>query len=751
MKVRRQKQESLLVIWVVSGLMLLGMSVLVSELWQLQVPRKRGFEEVFHNQSVRRVRLPAVRGKIYDTHEVCLADSVPNYCIAIYTEELRAPRSPVANTLELLHEVWARVGRPPDISYRDVQQHILLTSDEPLVAWKNLDDPSLARWRRRFEDWTAPEKGSRRRRAVAGLDLGKPVQGRSIVLQTSELKKRGTTTAANTLELVYKISERIGQPRAVTFQNIKDHIFARRPLPLLAWNHIDDKMMARWADSCSGLAGTDIFCMSDRYYPEGENLAHLIGFTRSADPIQEMGEGELADFDMRGIEGKKGLENLYNNLLEGEAGSRLVQIDVSGYHYRDLQTHLSQPGGDLQLTIDVNIQQFAKEALTMHLDTDPFKGEVKGAVVVLDPNNGDVLAMVSSPLFDPNRFMASSAYISQLRKNKKAPTFNRAVYGRYAPGSIFKPISALGVLRAHPEYADVHHDCPGYHMVGKRKMRCHAIHGEHLSLRQALEHSCNVFMFKMGLEHGYQPIYEMARDFGLGQVVGLFPDVEDFSGAVMTKGDTYGNLPEKAIGKAGLCNLSIGQGDLIVAPLQMAMVVATIANGGHLYRPRLIKKFKLAPDKPYQTNPTTKIRYIPIPTEALELVRGGMHDVIMSGNEAAKIVRVGDIVMAGKTGTAEYGPKELGKKNTWMISYAPFDAPRYAIAFIVEDGVYGGTTVAPRLHELYQKIFEYDGTLKQVAGSGEQGVSASHALLARNLHAPCSTPHAILHLQGGEE
>ena len=125
--------------------------------------QKSDFDEDFRNQSVRRVRLPAVRGKILDARGGVLADSVPDYCIAIYTEELRSPRSAVANTLELVHEIWARTGKAPDVDYHDIQRHIGLTPNQPLVAWKNLDPEAAAQWRRAFEEWTAPPKGSRRR------------------------------------------------------------------------------------------------------------------------------------------------------------------------------------------------------------------------------------------------------------------------------------------------------------------------------------------------------------------------------------------------------------------------------------------------------------------------------------------------------------------------------------------------------------------------------------------------------------
>lgn len=707
MKVRRQRKESLLLVWATAGLMLLGMGVLVSELWKLQVPRKSGFEAEFLQQSVRRVRLPAVRGKIFDANGACLADSVPNYCIAIFTEELRAPRSATANTLELLHEIWVRVGRPPDISYRDVRRHLELTPNAPLVAYKNLSDAELARWQAAFGRWSEKKK-------IPGLKNHEPLLGNSIVIETKELQKKGTTTAANTLELVYEISRRIGIPRAVTFQRIKDHIYARRPLPLLAWENIDGKTMARWADTCSGLAGTDIYCQPARNYPEGENFAHLVGYTGRADEITEEG-GKNIHFDLRGLTGRKGLESTYNRLLEGRPGSRLVQIDVSGFHYRDLQTRPPQPGGDLWLTVDSNIQRFAAEALAMRQDGEAPGVPVRGAVVVLDPNNGDVLAMASAPSFDPNRYLRDKNYFKAIQTDPSAPAYHRAVFGQYPPGSTFKPIAALGVLKEFPGYGATNHVCHGALAVKKRRMKCWAYrsggHGE-INLREALMHSCNVYMFEMALDAGYAPIHDMAQQFGIGQYAGLFPALEE---PPANKELKYGNLPATAANAIDLCNMAIGQGALTASPLQMAMAAAAIANGGTLYRPRLVKKWRTAPDAEFRTNPTWAIRRIDVPIEALELVRGGMRDVVMDPDGTAKKARVPGIDIAGKTGSAQYRKRVdgevVGSVHTWMISYAPVDFPRYAVAFLVEDGVSGGNTVGPRLSTLYQKIFEYDGTL----------------------------------------
>lgn len=715
MKVRKKREASVLVIWSILGLMLSGMGTLVAKLWDLQVKEQSGFEEIFRNQSVRRVRLPAVRGKIYDRNGAVLADSVPNYCIAIYTEELRAPRSAVANTLELVHEIWARVGRRPDISYHDIRRHMTLTPKQPLIAWNALSPEEIAAWRIEFEKWTAPKQGSLRRKKIPGLNLGKPVEGNSIVIDTSELADRKTRTRANTLELAYKISERIGLPLEIRLQDIKNHIIARRPLPLLAWKNIDEETMAKWADTCSGLAGTDIYYQPARTYPEGTMMGHLIGCTRQADPIRKEA-GQHIDFDLRDLEGIKGLESTYDKLLSGEPGYKLVQIDVSGYHHRDLQDEPQTPGGDLLLTIDKNIQHFAEKALAMKQNGEAPDKPVRGAVVVLDPNNGDVLALASSPVFDPNQFMASSKYRVELNTDPSGRANNRAVYGQYPPGSTFKPITALGVLREYPEYAEIKHRCIYPWYVDKERRRwekkCWVHPGDHgeVTLRQALMFSCNCYMYEMALDVGFEPIHTMAQEMGLGQYAGLFPELDK---PPAQKDLQYGNLPGKANNKSDLCHMSIGQGAILTSPLQMAMAAATIANGGTLYRPRLVRKWRTGPDEEYIKNPTWAIRRIDIPVEALELVRGGMYDVINDPNDGtATRTRVPGVLIAGKTGSAQYKEKVdgevVGKVYAWMITFAPYDRPRYAVAMVVEDGVSGGRTIGPRLHELYTKIFEYE-------------------------------------------
>ncbi len=720
-RVKQKQEASPLVIWAVFGIMMCALLFLGTRLWALQVRGKSGFDADFYNQSVRRVRLPAVRGKIYDRNGVVLADSVPNYSIAIYTEEMRAPRSPLANALELMHRIWQEIGVRPDVTYRDLKSHFLLTPDQPITVWKGLDDETLGKWQNIFGPWND-------KHTIPGLLEHDPASTNAIIFQTKELLKRPTSTAANTLELVYEIAERTGLPREeVRYQDIVNHIYAQKPLPFLAWENIDEATMAKWADSCSSLPGTDIFYQPARTYPYGETNAHVIGFTMRADAIGEEEEtGEKIHFDMRGIEGLKGLEGTYDELLEGEPGYKLVRIDASGYHHSDLQTRRPKPGGDLQLTIDENIQRFAMKALLTRQDGEDPNAPVKGACVIIDPNNGDVLAMVSAPSFDPNAYMHSASYQMEMNTDPYSRGMHRAVFGQYPPGSTFKPITVLGALRENPGYAEVTHDCRNPYYVGKRRMKCwiHSQYGEHgeVNARQALMVSCNVYMFELARELGYEPIRAMAEEFGIGQYAGLFPNLND---PPEQKNLKYGNLPEKAVNVVDACSMSIGQGRITASPLQMAMAAATIANGGRLYRPRLVKKWRNSPDAHYNQNPTWAIRQIDVPIEAMEVVRGGMFDVIQHPDGSAKKAAVDGVLIAGKTGSAQY--KRLVKRvvdgqttnvvegsvHTWMISYAPFHFPKYAVAMLVEDGVSGGRSVGPRLHDLYTDLFHYDGTLRE--------------------------------------
>lgn len=715
MKIRKHKPSGRIIILGIASLMFGGFVLLASELSELQVKQQDGFKKMLRNQSVRRVRLPSVRGKIFDSKGRCLADSIPNYCIAIYTHELRSPRSSLANTLELIHEIWSKIGSPPNIDYKSIKQHLILTPELPLEIYKNLTDNQVSRWREQFEIWTAPPRNSFRRKKIAGLQLGYPLEGRSIFIQTSDLLSKRTSTAANTLELIYEISERANLEREVSFQDIKDHIYARRALPLIAWKNLNMNQVSRWADSCSLLSGSDIICLPDRTYTNGKDISHLIGYTLRADSNNTSEDYGRIHYDLRGLSGQKGLEGVYNEILSGKSGYQILQVDAAGFHNRELEYTPPKAGGDIYLTIDAKIQEICNDSLNLKQYGEK-QNEIKGAAVVLDVTNGDVLAIVSAPNFDPNMYMKSSKYRQNLMIDSNASTFNRAVFGQYPPGSTFKTITSLAALSVKPEHDKIKYNCQLGYEVSGRNMKCWTFSqgftlGE-INLHDALMHSCNIYMYEMAQDIGYDPIVNMAKSFGLGQYAGLFPELNEPDKINDAK---YGNLPEKSKNVLDLCNMSIGQGELLTSPLQMAMVTAAIANDGTLYRPRLIKSFRKNDKEKYQNFPVRIFNDIQVSKEALSVVQKAMHDVIMDENGSGYNAKIKGVKIAGKTGSAQYRKKTSNKITdhvyAWMISYAPYDSPKYAIAMVVEDGVSGGKTIAPRLAYLYKKLFEYDGTI----------------------------------------
>ncbi|HKL20721.1 MAG TPA: penicillin-binding transpeptidase domain-containing protein, partial [Tichowtungia sp.] len=266
------------------------------------------------------------------------------------------------------------------------------------------------------------------------------------------------------------------------------------------------------------------------------------------------------------------------------------------------------------------------------------------------------------------------------------------------------------------------YDCPGSFRVGRRIMRDWnpAGHGER-DMRGALMRSANVYFFKTILENGWQPVVQQAAAVGFGEKTGvevdyeasgLLPDTEwqrEAGHGTWTDGDS--------------CNLAIGQGFLAVTPIQMAMYTATIANGGILYRPRLVQAYRAPGDEQFTESPLRREGKMDWSRSALTTVRGGMRDVIMAEEGTGKRAAVEGLDYAAKTGTAEYGIKSEGKKHTWMIAFAPFDQPQYAVAFLIEDGLSGGRTVGPRMKLLMEGLLNKMKTEGRVqeTGAGKQG------------------------------
>jgi penicillin-binding protein 2 len=291
-----------------------------------------------------------------------------------------------------------------------------------------------------------------------------------------------------------------------------------------------------------------------------------------------------------------------------------------------------------------------------------------------------------------------------LNSDTNHPLLNRAAAGAYAPGSTFKPVTALAALESGKASADTSFYCPGYFELGRATFRCwkHSGHGN-MDLRQALEQSCNVYFFNLALQCGPEYVQHMAEALRLGQKTGA--ELEYEVAGLVPNNAWKKRIYRDAWRDGDTCNMAIGQGALTVTPLQMAMVTATIANGGHVYRPRLVNGTRPPGAAAFTLRPPEVLNEMNWTPSRLRTVQEGMRDVVRKPEGSGKLLADLGFTVAGKTGTAEFGRKEEGKRHAWMIAYAPYEKPRYAVAIVIDEGESGSTTAAPRMRELLSGLF----------------------------------------------
>jgi penicillin-binding protein 2 len=506
-----------------------------------------------------------------------------------------------------------------------------------------------------------------------------------IVIYVEELRQPGTwsNTMDKVEEVIDSVSGIIQRDRVVKRKDIWNHINMRLPLPFTAWRDLDPVAIARFEESEVRLPGVDVQAVPLRTYPLGSSAGHVLGYVARKSPPKGR-RGPYKNYYLPEIAGTSGVERVFNEDLAGEAGGYLITVDATGYRYKEEHERPAVPGKSIKLAIDHRIQKLVEDALV---------GE-RGAGVMLDPRNGDILAMASSPVLNPNLFVGgiSQRAWDRIRLDKKGkPLLNRSISEIYPPGSTFKPVVAIAALEGGRAEADTTFVCRGFFSLGRIEFSCfrRTVHGP-LQVREAIARSCNPYFCQLGLRCGYDRIYHMAGALGLGSRTGFDLGY-----------DERGILPRRR-SDGDTCNVSMGQGALAVTPLQMAGVVATIANQGTVYRPRLILRDKVRGQI---------VNRMGWAAETMRIVRGGMHDVVHSPRGTGKRALVPGVEMAGKTGTAQYGPRGSNKTHVWMLCFAPFERPRYALAIVIEDGQSGGQTVAPRIGQIMQGVFRMDGTL----------------------------------------
>ena len=455
------------------------------------------------------------------------------------------------------------------------------------------------------------------------------------------------------------------------------------------------------------LPGVTLRARPRRSYADGPAGAHVLGY------LGEIGPKQLKSFKAEGYElgdeiGQYGLEKKWEQYLRGKGGGQQVEVDAVGRRVRVLSEVISGPGYTVHLTLDRKLQQTAYEAL---------QGK-EGTIVVLDVHSGAILAMASTPAFDPNVFARGikGDEWRALIKDRLRPLNNRAIQGQYPPGSTFKVVMAIAGLEEAAIQPDTKIFDPGFFPFGNRNFRDWKKEGHgSVDLHKSLVESCDVYYYTLGTRLGIDKIAKWSRAFGLGEKSGALLD--DEKGGLVPDTEWKRKRFRQPWYPGETPSVAIGQGYLTVTPLQLANMMAAVANGGTLYRPRLVSRVEsIEGQRVYEQGPEV-IRTIELKPETLNRVRNALADVVQGAAGTGKAARSPIIALAGKTGTAQvvemkgaYLKSEqltyFNRDHAWFVSYAPLNKPEIAIAVLVEHGGHGGEAAAPMAKKVAEKYAE---------------------------------------------
>jgi penicillin-binding protein 2 len=472
-----------------------------------------------------------------------------------------------------------------------------------------------------------------------------------------------------------------------------------RFIPARIARDVDFKVVSYIEENHDQLTGIDYKIEPIRLYPNNYRASHMLGYVNEISKAKL--KNQVGDYYNQGdVVGVTGLEAGYEKYLRGEKGYRFVLQDSKGREVGSLNDGKNDvkavSGYDLILSVDGDLQEYAEKLL----------GDRKGAIVAVDPNNGEVLTMLSKPDFDLNLFSGkiSPELWNSLNTDPDKPLFNRATMTRYPPGSTYKMVSAIASLQEGIMNANSTIACGGSFQFGDRLFHDHGAYG-YIGIPMAIEVSSNVFFYKLVLKIGLENWTKYGKMFGFGEkpgidipeeTAGLLPSEQYFNKVYGPKGWTQGFV----------VSLGIGQGELGVSPLQMADYCAILANSGTFYQPHLVKFLK-NPNTGEMTPVSYKKRQLDVDKKYFDIVRTGMYKVV-NGWGTARSIHTPLVDIAGKTGTAQ---NPHGRDHSWFIAFAPYDNPQIAVCVMVENAGYGAAVAAP----IAQRII-----LKYLFGSADE-------------------------------
>jgi len=504
-------------------------------------------------------------------------------------------------------------------------------------------------------------------------------------------------------EKIRTAEKRLGRRLEISDEAIVRHYHNRGFLPLeIAQNLTEEERGELSGKLPAGISLRPIYL---RFYPNDKVAGQIIGYTgrtsRNADGIIQNGQVLWPE-----TEGREGLELTFNGMLSGRHGKYKVTFDRDGRKTSERIVEPPVPGYNVVTTIDLHLQELAEKALAAKAK--------RGAIVMIDPNNGDVLAMASWPTFDPNEFIPSisTAKFKELQDDPNIPLLPRAYRSSYPPGSTFKVAVAMAAFESGTITPQDEYECVPAMDVGNTTFHNwkKSDRGS-LDFVRALTESCDTWFYQVGIKTGAGPIIEWAARLGFGAKCGI-PLRAESDGRLPNDDYMKATHGRKILG-GDIANLSIGQGDVLVTPLQMAQSMAIVANGGTFYQTRLVEQVQTVSNEIVAAYSVRAKKTINASSVTMQQVKTAMVDAVNAPAGTAHQASLDNVSVAGKTGTAQWGPKEKERTAAWFAGFVPAEKPQYAFAALYEGDVgskaHGGTAAAPMIGKILREVYGKDG------------------------------------------
>lgn len=522
--------------------------------------------------------------------------------------------------------------------------------------------------------------------------------------------------------LIEKLSKSLNLDRSELLEKWEKGKARAKYYPIMLASGITRDELEYLEENRLQLPGIDIEMKPVREYPNGRVAAHLLGYLAEISE-DELNQPEFREYNSGDYMGKSGIERNWEHELHGSDGGRQIEVDARGRFLGTIAESAPTVGNSLVLTIDSELQKVAEQAF----------GAKAGAAVAMDVNSGEILAFVSNPGFDPVLFAGKmpvkqwNEYLEDIRH----PLENKALKGQYPPGSTFKIITALAGLEQGIINENTTIVCNGSLKVGNSTFKCWNKKGHGaVNLKRALRESCDVYFYQLGEKLGVNRISTCAREFGFGMPLGV--GLENEKGGMIPTTE----WKEKKYGKkwylGDTLSVAIGQGYVLATPIQLASMIATVANEGTVYRPYLVKKLVDPDGKALKVFSPQIIKKMTVNAKNFRLVKEGLFAVVNEPHGTGVAARLYEVKVAGKTGTSQVVKMRDNRgevpyqyrDHALFVAFAPYDKPEVAVAVVIEHGEHGGAAAAPIAGRILREYFVGKGVIKKPAVKDEPGEEA---------------------------